>query len=194
MQMPDIDDVKRYEKAWALFERGDHIASFREYRALAESGSPSAQDFVGWMYLGGVGTTVDVDAARSWYQRAADAGYAWAQYHLGCLAFWERDYDRAVDWFERAASQGHLPAIYRLAVMYRYGQGRPVDRTRGWMYLADAAEKGHLRARADMAREMARTEPRFWQRMIWRIRFVKALWDGCRIAWKNPNDKRLGRH
>jgi TPR repeat protein len=59
----------------------------------------------------------DLDAARQWYERAADAGNHGAMNNLGWLLHKQMDppdLDAAWHWYERAADAGHSRAKVNL--------------------------------------------------------------------------------
>ena len=69
--------------------------------------------------------------AAYWYEKAANQGYAQAQYNLGlCYGNGqgvEEDYEKAVFWFEKAANQGYAEAQYFLGWCYENGIGVKKD-------------------------------------------------------------------
>ncbi|MBI3545112.1 MAG: SEL1-like repeat protein [Gammaproteobacteria bacterium] len=83
----------------------------------AENGTPNMQYGMGDIYAtGNSGLNVQRDdrQAAMWYQRAADRGYAEAQFALG-LAYEEGrgvapDMRTALSWYRKAADQGHVTA------------------------------------------------------------------------------------
>ena len=64
-----------------------------------------------------------------WWRKAAEQGYAQAQYNLGVMyAEGEgvtRDYEKVVEWWQQAADQGFADAQYNLGWLYYYGEGVP---------------------------------------------------------------------
>lgn len=190
----EFEDARQCEEAWKLFVAREYADAFRAYMTLAEQGIPSAQDFVGWMYLGGVGTSIDSERARAWFRKAAASDNAWAQYHLACMALYEDSFEEARELLERAVQQGNLPAIFRLGIMYNFGQGVPTDHEKAKTYFDLAAQHGHLPALRDIAREMIRGERGFWRRFQGILLLVKTALSAARIYWSNPYDKRLGLH
>jgi TPR repeat protein len=59
----------------------------------------------------------DLDAARGWYERAADAGDTDAMYGLGVLyaqLMDAPDLNAARGWWERAAALGHMEAARKM--------------------------------------------------------------------------------
>ena len=92
--------------------------------------------------------------AMGWYERAATAGNAKAQYYLGIMletgVRGAPDPARAVVWFRKAAEQGHLEAQYRLALIYQ--QGRSAGQKSGVARdLAEAARWFRMAAEAGLA-------------------------------------------
>ena len=79
--------------------------------------------------MGGAGDLVGKDPlqAAKWHRRAAERGYAPAQFSLG-LAYAHgtglaKDEAAAVEWYRKAAKQGHAKARYNLGVAYATGRG-----------------------------------------------------------------------
>ena len=74
-----------------------------------------------------------------WYTKAAEQGYASAQYNLGVMyangeGVLEND-KTAVKWYTKAAEQGYADAQYNLGVMYDNGEGVLTDNRRAYMWL-----------------------------------------------------------
>jgi len=120
--------------------------------AAAEEGDPKAQLRLGMAYLKPpAGAAADPVLALKWIQRAADQGYADAQYALGAMYHGGRgalqSFPAAFKWFERAAQQNHADAQYSLGVMYRTGQGVPADKSKAYIWFNLSAAQGHPRAR-----------------------------------------------
>ncbi len=83
------------------------------------------------MYRDGRGVPQDDAQAVAWYRKAAEQGYASAQFTLG-LRYAEgegvlQDFRLAVAWFRKAADQGYALAQYNLGYMYGNGEGVPQD-------------------------------------------------------------------
>ena len=73
------------------------------------------------MYDRGEGVAQSYGAAIGWYTRAAEKGFASAQFNLGLKYDIGRgtpeDDARAGDWYARAAEQGHVKSEYNLSVL-----------------------------------------------------------------------------
>jgi TPR repeat protein len=86
----------------------------------AEAGDPVAQNRFGLRLVVGAGLLGSDEQARKWLRRAAQQGYAEAQFNLGNLyqsaSLWPSSTERgearieAYVWFQLAAAQGHARA------------------------------------------------------------------------------------
>lgn len=119
-------------KAIALLEEaaamGDIIAAFNAGSLLSEGRS----DF-----------QKDIPRAIRWYLKAADAGYASAQYNLGWIYTQgvgvPKDWPAAATWFAKAAAQGQAKAQMDLGTMLASGIGGTHDFAKGILLLKKAA-------------------------------------------------------
>jgi TPR repeat protein len=80
----------------------------------------------------------DVQAV-SWFRKAAELGYAPAQYRLGVRTFAglgvARDQVQAVSWYRKAAQQGHADAQLNLGYLYAIGgNGVAKDEVEAYAY------------------------------------------------------------
>ena len=96
------------------------------------------------------GVKKDVKKARKLRMKAAQAGYAEAQYSIGVRYYngtiVKRDYEEAVKWFQKAAAQEHANAIYALAQMHDNGIYFPKDKQKALEMYLPIAERGHMQA------------------------------------------------
>jgi len=96
------------------------------------------------MYANGEGVPKDASQAVTWYRKAAEQGYASAQFSLGFMyANGEgvpKNASQAVTWYRKAAEQGDAKAQFNLGVMYANGEGVPKDYVQAakWFYLGKA--------------------------------------------------------
>ena len=97
-----------------------------------------------------------------WYTRAAEQGYAEAQYNLGYMYEQGRgvaqDYTQAVDWYRKAAEQNEAAAQYSLGLMYEQGTGVPRNLTEASRWYQLAAKNGDPDAKAAL-RSMSTKAP-----------------------------------
>ena len=96
------------------------------------------------------------ERAVKWYRKAAEQGYAQAQFDLGCcyaagLGVAE-DEAESVKWWRKAAEQGNVTAQFILGVCYDNGEGVAQDKAEAVKWYRKAAEQGHEKAKAALKR------------------------------------------
>ena len=81
-----------------------------------------------------------------WYRKAAEQGFAQAQYNLGVMYENGRgvrqDYIQAVQWYRKAAEQGIAQAQYNLGLMYAKGEGVRRDHKIAKEWFGKACDNG----------------------------------------------------
>jgi TPR repeat protein len=85
------------------------------------------------MYEYGKGIEQDYEKAVQWYKKAAEKGYARAEYNLGVMFEHgkgvEQDYEKAVQWYMKAEEKGYASAYNGLAwtlhLMSEYEEALP---------------------------------------------------------------------
>lgn len=139
-----------YEDGMQSFMRGDYANTLNLWLPLAERGDAAAQHGVGNLFNSGLGVPESLDQAVFWYQKAADQGYAEAQFDLWRLHYYQgdlhyyRDDGQAVFWYQKAAEQGHAEAQFALGLLYINGDGVSRDYARALFWFRRAAEQGHV--------------------------------------------------
>ena len=88
------------------------------------------------------------EAGLACYEKAAEMGYAGAQYALASKV----DYGRALYWYEKAAEQGHTPSQWSLGNMYYIGQGTAQDFVKAAHWYEKAAEQGNADSQATLGK------------------------------------------
>ena len=144
----------------------------------ARNGDPMQQWRLGAMYQYGIeGMPKDRARAFEWYSRAAEQGFAPAQYDLGRQYVVGDIVSRsAVDaqkWFGHAADQGYPIAMTALGKLYEEGNGIPqddakaLDLFRRGAELGDAGAQAALGARYAAGRGVAQdnVEAGFWYKL-----------------------------
>lgn len=141
-------------------------AAEEKFKALLESakaGDPAAQNGLGVMYYTGEAISKgpsgqmlnnDPELAAGWFFRAAEQGYADAQFNLGLMhangESVEKDMLKAAELFKKAADQGHVDAQNNLGVMYFTGEGVERDEKKAVMWFEKAAAQGNADAQANL--------------------------------------------
>ena len=89
------------------------------------------------------------------YRKAADQGYASAQFNLGVMydngQGVAQDYSEAVKWYKKAAEQGNASAQCNLGVMYENGYGVTKSYAEAVKWYRKAAEQGDAKGQAYLA-------------------------------------------
>ena len=145
------DAMRSYYKFLRAFE--SLILGMKLLRIAAEKGSDVAQFILGKGYEDGefLGEGRDYDEykeaekeAVKWYQKAAEQGYAEAQYNLGEMysSGVMRDDKEAVKWYEKAAEQGYMDAQKKLANCYEKGIGVPENDKEAAKWYLKVVEQG----------------------------------------------------
>jgi TPR repeat protein len=126
-----------------------------ELKGRAEAGDPQAQYEFAQDYVMGEGVTRNDKAADEWFLRAAEQGYAKAQFAVGMRSWFkgmevvEKDYGEAVrlfkesvKWYQKAAEQGNAEAQSSLGFMYHAGMGVTQNAAEAVRWERMAAEQG----------------------------------------------------
>jgi uncharacterized protein len=104
----------------AAYDQGRYAEAADRWQRAAEQGDIAAARNLGHLYRHGLGVEQDLPIALAWYQVAADAGLATAQYNVGMLYLQggpKLDKDRlgAIYWLGLAGQAGIEPAAKALA-------------------------------------------------------------------------------
>ena len=145
---------------------GDIQTAEEKFKALledAKAGDPVAQNGLGVMYYTGEAISKspsgqvlnnDPELAAGWFFRAAEQGYADAQFNLGLMYAngegVEKDMAQAVELFKKAAEQGHVDAQNNLGAMYFTGEGVDRDEKKAIEWFEKAAAQGNIDAKANL--------------------------------------------
>ncbi len=118
-------------------------------RQAAAANSPPAFDALGHVHASGEGVQGDEAGAVQWFQKAAEAGDAKGQLHLGIYYIEsqdERDFEKAAAWLKRAAQQNEAEAQYFYARLLLDGKGVPQDQVQAMVWFGRASAQGHAAA------------------------------------------------
>lgn len=128
-------------------EKPEILAGYGFLLASANGNLPEAQNELGLLYLSGKMGVTDPSAALAWLTRAAQSGFAQAQYNLAVLydrgaGGVARNIENAGQLYMLAANQGHGPATLALAHLLNDGVGLKADPIKAWAIATLAAERG----------------------------------------------------
>ncbi|OCL02682.1 hypothetical protein AOQ84DRAFT_228632 [Glonium stellatum] len=109
---------------------------------LADQHHPKAEFMKGmWLEFGKFGLRVDKKEAFRCYSRAAEKGYARAEYRIGMQFEQSNDPVKALIHYKRGSEAGDSASNYRLGMMTLLGQhGQPQDYARGVQLIRLAAQ------------------------------------------------------
>jgi uncharacterized protein len=149
LAMPvSAQSVKAGIDAW---QKSDYASAVAIWRPLAAKGDPDAQFNLGQAYRLGRGVPVDLAAAQSWFERAADRGHLDAQTTLGLLLFQNGNHISGVRWLRTASEKGEPRAMLVYGTALYNGDGVPQDPVLGYAYVSRAAAQGLPAAKDTLA-------------------------------------------
>ena len=140
--------VKAGIEAW---QRTDYAGAVAIWRPLAEKGDADAQFNLGQAYRLGRGVPINLALAKSWFERAADAGHLDAETTLGLLLFQNGQQAEGLKWLRRAAVEGEPRALLVYGTALYNGDGVTQDRVLGYAYVSRAAAQGLAPAKDTLA-------------------------------------------
>jgi hypothetical protein len=120
----------------------DPARYFKEYLALAESGSLWSADCLGAAFEWGVGTERDLVQAEKWYRRAYEGGSDGALIRLATPYSGSQQYAKAEEVYRRGVERNWAPAMYRLAWVYSKCPGWRARRDEARTLLEGASAAG----------------------------------------------------
>ena len=188
MRQSDLDP---YEEAMRARNRGDHARTFEIYERLAEDGDAYALVMLGSLYARGIGTPVDLAKAEELLERAARLGEPEARFQMAHVWHDRGDMQRYFLVIEEAARDDLLVARFYLGCCYAYGRGVAKDPVKALEIMRDAAERGHIRAKMYLARQLLL---RPWNPLGFAYGLVKLLLasiEGLTMSLIDPYDERV---
>jgi len=147
--------VRAGTEAWA---RADYDAAVAIWRPLAEKGDADAQFNLGQAYRWGRGVPLNLAAAQSWYERAAEKGQLDSQVILGLMLFQNGDHPGGLRWLKLASEKGEPRAMLVYGTALFNGDGVASDAILGYAFVSRAAAQG-LQAAKDTLSQLDEIMP-----------------------------------
>lgn len=99
------------------------------YSSVAEGGSAKAAEILGALYMEGTLVQRNAVLAKTWYEKAAEAGSFRAMYELARMAETESppNQAKAFEMYRKAGLKGHARSMFRVGEIYSGGLGVPRD-------------------------------------------------------------------
>jgi hypothetical protein len=131
------------------FRNGDFAKALKAFSA---KDTPKNSYYLALMYYKGYGVPKDSAIAAQLFLKAAEQGYAAAQFEIGSMYANGRgvplDKQAALGWYMKAAAQGNAMAQFNIGLMYFYGDGVKADREQAISWIRKAADQGNQHAKA----------------------------------------------
>jgi TPR repeat protein len=135
-------------EAW---QRKDYQNAVSIWRPLAEAGDADAAFNLGQAYRLGRGVPINLSAAQTWLQRAADKNHVEAQGTLGLLLFDSGNRPGGLRWLKSAAEKGDARALLVYGTALFNGDGVQQDPVLAYAYVSRAAAQGLAPAKTTLA-------------------------------------------
>ena len=132
--------VKTGIDAW---QRSDYATAVAVWRPLAEKGDADAQFNLGQAYRLGRGVSINLAAAQTWFERAAEKGHLDAQTTLGLMLFQNGNRTGGLRWIKLAAEKSEPRAMLVYGTALFNGDGVPQDPVQGYAYITRAAARSN---------------------------------------------------
>lgn len=180
---------REYEEIRELLDHHKDTEAYERAVSAATAGSAAAQLLLGWLYQRGIGVRADDSEAEKWYREAAERDWPHAQFYLGSLYRIRGQYDHALHWFGVAAAAAYGPAAYQLGRMHLLGEGVPPNRREAFRWFEDAAARGHLFARRNIARDRMRGRRGIREIPRGFLSMLHILYTAARTGWRDPESE-----
>lgn len=121
----------------------------------AQTGDPTAQSKLAFMYAKGIHTEKNEKEAVNWFMEAAENNHINAQYNLALMYAKgrgvEQNYNEALRWYTLAATQGDVVSQYALGEMHSKGIGTDKNFKLAFNWFMKAAEQENTNAEYKVA-------------------------------------------
>ncbi|GER05277.1 hypothetical protein JCM17846_29590 [Iodidimonas nitroreducens] len=136
----------------AAFSLQDYEQAHAIFLPLAENGDAEAAFRLGRMLESGYGTAPDQEAAKGWYEKAANAGHELARQKLSDLEGLQGQ-EANLKILEMEAAKGSPRAMIALARLYAAGNAVPLDKKKAHELLVEMCSITTSKAMIDYGRE-----------------------------------------
>src|SRR5579859_6029146 len=165
------------EKAAEQLDCPSSPDQFTKVQNDAQQNNPQAQTIMASCYELGRNVAPDGKEAIRWYTRAAELGYAPAEYELGRTYLYGRgipaDYQQALLWEKKAAEQGIREAQRDLAYMYERGFGVEQNPAEAALWNRKAAEQGEPAAQVHLAKALDSSAANQAETLSWYLKAAR---------------------
>lgn len=145
-EQPRPDLEQGFKAGQVAYFFANYTEALQHWMPLAEQGYAAAQANIGWMYQAGLGLDTNINAARSWYEKAAAQGHAVAQNNLAVMYEYgngvKKDFTQAYALYLASARQAYRFAQFNLAVLLLEGRGTERNLQEALDWLRKASQQG----------------------------------------------------
>ncbi len=185
--MRSASNTQTLSEAKRLYDSAKHREALELYLRLAKAGNVEFQACVGWMYANGArGVEQDYERAREWLSLAAQSGEADILYLLAVSDHHLHNYVEAARSYRKAADLGYSAAYYQLGRMHRAGTGFDRNKDKAYELFDEAAKRGHLFARREIAFALMKGYKGLAQVPKGLKLYLRNIVQGFRTAVKDP--------
>lgn len=119
---PHTRDFKaEFAKGTTAYDAGDYETARKHWAPLAKNYDLAALRNMGHLYRKGLGVQRDPFKARRFYLKAAEKGFAPAQFNLGLMYMagdgFPADPSKGMAWLQKAAALGYEPAAVHIRLL-----------------------------------------------------------------------------
>jgi TPR repeat protein len=179
------------QEAWREYDYGDATAALRKFLDLAQAGNPRYLVVAARMYIEGVGTSIDIPAARDLLDQAVQLGSGEAYLQRSLLLDLEGREDSALSDLLEAARRGFGPARYYLARKLFARAASQGDLGLGNELMQRSADDGYLAAQIFLARRSLRSGPGVLARLSGFVRLLRAASVHLYLSITDPHHESL---
>ncbi len=146
-ELESESDLEQLHQAYAVRETNP-MHAFKQFKTLAEKGSPQAMLQLGWAYQKGIGVPTSMVQAEHWFRLAYEKGPADVKRQAAdflvnqAYAIQNTNPVRAYEQFKMLAEKGAPQAMFQLGWAYQKGIGVPTSMVQAEHWFRLAYEKG----------------------------------------------------
>lgn len=191
--LPVMNESKpeSYMEAESARQAGEFERALEIYESLSKRGDVYSLVMLGDMYARGLGTSVDLEMAEKLFDRAESLGVPEAALQKAGIWFDRGDMHKYFLAVQQAARKGLLVAQFYLGLCYARGRGVQRNENRALELIQDAAQRGHLGAKAFLARRMLRRPYNLFGFVRGLILLFATIGQVIVLSLRNGDDERL---
>jgi|GEM_PF-1462080 TPR repeat protein len=141
-----MEDTSRLNSARRHLHEGRVADGIRECVELSDQGSAEAPDYLGIIYLSGLGAHKDVVKAKNYFLLSHTRGYALGTYHLAGVYHGESNITAALELYKLVADKNPSAAYWIFRCLEKLAPCQKELENESEKYLMQAVKLGHIEA------------------------------------------------